>query len=274
MDLVLIILLTIVMIPSVIFAAGALQIALGTAFLVLFPGYALVAALFPRRDSLDSLERITLSVVLSIAVVPMICLILNYTSWGIGTCTIVGAVSGLILVCSLVALSRRRRLPREERFEPRIRLSFTRFGRGSRLDLVLTAALCLAILGAMGALAYVIAVPKHVERFSEFYALGANGIMQDYSQEATIGQPVVVVLGIINREDGDATYSVGITIDGESADKIGPMQLSNNQKWEDEVSVVPTKVGSDQKVAFLLYKNGGPEPYLILHVMLNVKEEA
>jgi len=274
MELVVVIVLTIVMIPSVIFAAGALQIVLGIAFLVFFPGYALVAALFPRRDSLDPVERIALSLVLSIAVVPMICLVLNYTTWGMTTHLIVGAISGLVFICSLVALLRRRRLPREERFEPRIRLSFTRFGRGSRLDLVLTVALCLAILGAMGALAYVIAVPKHVERFSEFYLLGANGMMQDYPQEATVGERVTWTLGIINQEDGDATYTVEISIDGESADKMGPIQLSNDENWEEEVSVVPTKVGSDQKVEFFLYKNDDPEPYLTLHVTLGVKENA
>ena len=193
---------------------------------------------------------------------------------GIATHPIVGAISGLILVCSLVALARRRRLPREERFEPRIRLNLARFGGGSRLDLVLSVALCLAILGAMGALTYVIAVPKHVERFSEFYVLGANGMMQEYPQEATVGEPVAETLGIINRERGDATYTVEISIDGESVDKIGPIQLSNDEKWEEEVSVVPTEVGSDQKVEYFLYMNDGPEPYLALHVILDVKEKA
>jgi uncharacterized membrane protein len=274
MELVVVIVLTMVMIPSVIFTAGALQIVLGVAFLLFFPGYALVAALFPRRDSLDPVERIALSLVLSIAVVPMMCLVLNYTTWGMSTHLIVGAISGGVLACSLAALLRRRRLPKEERFEPRIRLNLTRLGSVGRLDQVFLIVLCLATLGAVGTLAYVIAVPRHVERFSEFYVLGANGMMQDYPQEVAVGQPVVGVLGIVNREDGDTTYSVEITIDGESVHRIGPIQLSNNERWEDEVSVVPSEAGLDQEVAFLLYRNDDPEPYLILHVVLNVKEEA
>ena len=48
--------------------------------LVLFlPGYSLIAALFPRKNDLDGIERIALSFGLSIAVVPLLGLALNYT---------------------------------------------------------------------------------------------------------------------------------------------------------------------------------------------------
>jgi uncharacterized membrane protein len=43
-----------------------------------FPGYTLISALFPRKDSLSGVERLALSFGLSIAVVPLIGLILNY----------------------------------------------------------------------------------------------------------------------------------------------------------------------------------------------------
>ena len=61
----------------------ALRIPLGLAMVLIVPGYALIAALFPRRTDLDSIERIALSFGLSIAVVPLIGLGLNYTPWGI-----------------------------------------------------------------------------------------------------------------------------------------------------------------------------------------------
>src|SRR5207245_4585088 len=48
--------------------------------LVLFaPGYVLVAALFPRDVEIDWIERIALSFGLSIAVVPLLGLFLNFT---------------------------------------------------------------------------------------------------------------------------------------------------------------------------------------------------
>ncbi|MBN2097975.1 MAG: DUF1616 domain-containing protein [Dehalococcoidia bacterium] len=274
MDLVLVIVLTAVMIPLVVFTTGILRIILSIVFLIFLPGYALVAALFPKKDSLDSVERMALSLVLSIAVVGLVGLVLVYTSWGIRACPIAGAFSGLILACSVAALLRRRGLPKEQRFEPRIRLSMPRLGKETAFDKALMCALLLAVLGAIGTITYVIVVPKHVERFSEFYLLSPNSTMEDYTHEAVVGKPVGNTLGIINREHDDVAYTIEVMIDGESVANIGPVQLSNGEKWEDKVSVVPTRVGSGQKVVFLLYKDKGTEPYLTLHIILDVVEEA
>jgi uncharacterized membrane protein len=48
-----------------------------------FPGYVFITALFPEKKELDNLERLALSLGLSIAIVPLIGLLLNYTPWGI-----------------------------------------------------------------------------------------------------------------------------------------------------------------------------------------------
>ncbi|HJJ86646.1 MAG TPA: DUF1616 domain-containing protein, partial [Methanocorpusculum sp.] len=47
--------------------------------ILFIPGYVLIAALFPEKKSIDGIERFALSVGLSIAVVPLIGLVLNYT---------------------------------------------------------------------------------------------------------------------------------------------------------------------------------------------------
>ena len=47
------------------------------------PGYSLIAALFCKEDDIDFIERIALSFGLSIAVVSLIGLCLNFTPWGI-----------------------------------------------------------------------------------------------------------------------------------------------------------------------------------------------
>lgn len=52
---------------------------LGLAFVLFFPGYVFVTSLFPERKELDNLERLALSFGLSIAIVPLIGLVLNYT---------------------------------------------------------------------------------------------------------------------------------------------------------------------------------------------------
>jgi uncharacterized membrane protein len=70
-----------ILIPAL--AATPIRSVLGLPMVLFLPGYALIAALFPGKDDLDGIERLALSLGLSIAVVPLIGLGLNYTPWGI-----------------------------------------------------------------------------------------------------------------------------------------------------------------------------------------------
>ena len=52
---------------------------LGVLFL---PGFTLIKTLFPTRE-IDNIERTALSIGMSLALVPLVGLLLNYTPWGI-----------------------------------------------------------------------------------------------------------------------------------------------------------------------------------------------
>jgi hypothetical protein len=85
---------------------------LGTIFVIWLPGYAFIKALFPTRlpiktsqKSLDTIELIALSIGMSLALVPIVGLLLNYTPWGIRltpivlsllTLTVVFATAGIV----------------------------------------------------------------------------------------------------------------------------------------------------------------------------------
>lgn len=56
---------------------------LGTLFVLFLPGYATVEALYPEERALTPLERLALSIGLSLAIVPLVGLLLNYSPWGI-----------------------------------------------------------------------------------------------------------------------------------------------------------------------------------------------
>ena len=60
-----------------------IRVILGILLILFIPGYSLIAALFPKKDDLDGIERTALSFGLSIAVTPLIGLLLNYTPFGI-----------------------------------------------------------------------------------------------------------------------------------------------------------------------------------------------
>jgi uncharacterized membrane protein len=108
---------TLLLFPLVAFTSGGFRIAFGLLFALFFPGYALVSALFPKRDRLGGIERLALSFGLSIAVVPLIGLILNFTPWGIKLYPIVISVTIFILAASVVGWYRQRKLEPDQRFK-------------------------------------------------------------------------------------------------------------------------------------------------------------
>jgi len=55
---------------------SVLRIIVGSVYMLFIPGYFLTQALF-KRDELDFLERVTLSIVMSITAVPLAVLFLN-----------------------------------------------------------------------------------------------------------------------------------------------------------------------------------------------------
>ena len=73
------------------------RICAGAALVLFIPGYVLTHLLFPVRH-MDMIERIALSVGLSLAVTPSIGLLLNYSPWGITLGPIVISISLICIV--------------------------------------------------------------------------------------------------------------------------------------------------------------------------------
>jgi Predicted membrane protein len=84
-----------------------LRYILGTLYVLYLPGYALVEALYPERGDIKPLERLALSIGLSLAVVPLIGLVLNYTPWGIRLGPVIASLALFTLGISVVALVRK-----------------------------------------------------------------------------------------------------------------------------------------------------------------------
>ena len=86
--------------------------------LVLFfiPGYCLISALFPKVGDISVFERLALSIGLSVAVVILLGLGLNYTPWGIRLEPIIIFITMFTLVTLLIAHYQRLLLPNDEKF--------------------------------------------------------------------------------------------------------------------------------------------------------------
>lgn len=87
-----------------------LRYVFGTIYVLFIPGYVLIEALYPRENDLKPLERMALSIGLSLAVVPLIGLMLNYTPWGIRLSPIIISTSTYSIALLIIAAYRKYRL--------------------------------------------------------------------------------------------------------------------------------------------------------------------
>ena len=277
-DLALVMLLTLLCIPFVLIPPlneTPIRIILGLPLVLFLPGYSLIAALFPRKDDLDGIERIALSFGLSIAVVPLLGLALNYTPFGIRLSPVLIVLSVFTIALAVVACVRRSRIPEEERFMVDFGMAFGTVKESfkvenTRIDRLLSVILIVAIVLAISMVIYVIVTPKEGEKFTEFYILGPDGKASDYPTELSVGEEGAVIIGVVNHEYAVVTYQLEVRLDGAviGGERIA---LEHNETWEHPFTFRETKTGEDQKLEFLLFKEGIEEVYRSLHLWLDVK---
>ncbi len=246
--------------------------------LVLFvPGYVLVAALFPGaiiegKPEIDWIERIALSFGLSIAVVPLLGLLLNFTPWGIRFVPIVVTITLFTLGVGYAAYWRRMRLPAERRLSLTVDLGVPDWKDYSALDKGLTIALIVSIVVAGVSLAYVVLTPRPGETFTEFYILGPGGNASGYPTNLTVNETGNVVIGVNNHEGAAVTYTlridlVGVVVVHDATSGFNEtvpvsnatwtwtnLSVADGANWTEPYAFSIPKVGL-WKVQFLLYKD-------------------
>jgi hypothetical protein len=80
---------------------------MGGIFILFLPGAVLVAALYPNSNEIDELEKVALSIGLSLAIVPLIGLMLNYAPWGIRLEPIVISLAAFAEIMAIVCVVRK-----------------------------------------------------------------------------------------------------------------------------------------------------------------------
>ena len=252
---------------------------LGLPMVLFFPGYALIAALFPKKDDLDGIERIALSFGLSIAVVPLLGLGLNYTPWGIRWIPILVTLVIFTLTMCVITIYRRSELPEGEVFSVPFAAFFASIHEEIftkpelRLDKILTVILVISIIASVVMLVYVIVTPKQGEKFTEFYILGPGGMADDYPTEFILGDSGTVIVGIVNHEYAPINYTLAMVLENESLTRKQEIMLAHNETWEQPVTFTPGRAGTDMKLQFLLYREHNfSAPYRDLHLWIDVLE--
>jgi uncharacterized membrane protein len=252
-------LLTLLLIPLAIFTTGAARIILGLPVAFFIPGYILLSALFPHKDSLSPVARIAFSLGLSAAFMVITGAILNFTPWGINLFPILTAVSIFTVICAAVAWLRAWQSYEELDFK--LDIDLYRWRQMAGVDKVLSILLTMVLLAVAGSVGYILVMPKQDQQFTEFYILTIDGKAEDYPQQVIAGEAVEITLGIVNHEDMTLGYRVAVLINGVEGSRIDTTQLADDAKWETTVSLVLDNPGEDQKVEFWLYKDSSSQPY-------------
>jgi uncharacterized membrane protein len=258
-----------------------LRVIIGLPFLLFFPGYALIAFLFPEKKSLGIIERMALSFGLSIAITPLIGFGLNYTPFGIRLESVLASVTLFNVALSVAAFWRRDRV--QEPYlpiDPKTLFESTIFNyrREKGIDKVLTIVLAIAIVSSVVVLAYVVAFPREGEKFTEFYILGPGGKASDYPHNLTVGTNASMIVGIANHEQRQVHYfvqvwlvnasfvdnqtsihqmyyfdSFEITLDHSAVNLDGPWTVQWQLNYKFNVSIL-----GEYKLWFFLFKDSVP----------------
>ena len=255
------IVLLVIILPLIIVISpsNVLRIILGLPLVLFLPGYTLLAAIFVRKSQLKVLERLALSLAASVAIVPLIGLVLNYVG-GISLASFFVLIALFILVTSAIAWIRRGRLAEEERYTVRLSLP-RRVFKGSLSVRLLSAVLVLAVLTVVSSLIYVIVTPKTQESFTEFYVSGFKD-NSSFPAELIASEGQSVVVTVVNREGSTLDYRIEMNINGVPKGTGGTLTLEDGQKYEAEMGFTPEATGDIQEVEFVLYLDGESEPYL------------
>ncbi|ELY37690.1 DUF1616 domain-containing protein [Natronorubrum tibetense] len=289
-----------------------LRIPLGLVFVIFVPGYAVIAALFPEdgsssvtaRESTDSsldaeppaaenggfsnrfsegidgIERAALAIGLSIAITPLLGLILNFTPWGIRLVPIMVAGSAVTIVAVAVAAVRRWELPPDERFHVPYREWYVTsrealLSTDSRADTALTVLLVASVVLAVGTVSYAVVVPPDHERFSAVYLLGEDDdgelVMDNYPEEFIQGEPQEIIVGVDNHEHRTVDYTVVVleqsvveagnetVVEDQRELERFETQLDHDETWHHPHDVAPTMTGEDVRLVWLLYPDDVPD---------------
>ena len=257
--------------------------------LVLFvPGYAIVSAIFPRGATISWAARIALSLGLSISVVPLLGLILNFTPWGIRFAPIAVMLAIFTVGVGTGAYWRRMRLPPDRRLSLNVILAVPDWKQYGALDKGLTVALAASIVVAGGTLAYVVLTPLPGEIFTEFYILGPGGNASGYPTNLTVNGTGGVIIGVVNHEAATLNYTtrvdlVGVRIVYNATARFNDtvevnrttwssfaVTLADGQNWTEPYKFRINATGL-WKVQFLLFKEGDfSSAYRELHLYVRV----
>lgn len=273
LDLAVILILTALLLASIYLQASLyIRVPLGFIYVMFIPGYAMTTCIFPRRSILDAIERLALSVVLSIVTISLIVILLNFTAWSISLESVLFILSLLIILCCVLSV----RLRGNHDSHDQLVLSFSMrklraMGEGI-VDRSLSLILTLSSVAAFTTLAFALTNVKVGERYTDFYILGWDGKDWKYPVEVSPNDTLELIVGTVNHEHRDESYRVEFVYGSERLD-LAWINLADEELWERPFILPFPRLEGYQKLSFLLYLGNDQIPYRSLHLWIGVQNE-
>lgn len=248
-----------------------LKIAIGIVMILFIPGYLMINTIFPKNKDLNSVERLVLSLGLSIATVSLIGLLTNFIL-GIKLVSVLVSLYIYFIPMIIICVYRRKNLPEDVRYSVSIRdlidsiidvrLTDKMNNRNKTIDRILAIILIITVISFIYMVYGVVTVHKIGERFTEFYILNSDG------HDLNVNNMTSVRIGISNYEYARTSYTININSDKGvllSQDII----LDHGQTWEQDIYKIDESY-KDKKLEFLLFKEKNfIEPYRKLYLWVN-----
>lgn len=266
--------------------------AFGAAFLLGLPGYAVVAALFPRTPEQTPTDhvappswvaRAALSLLASVLVVAATGVLLGAVGW-LTLTPVVAVVAVVTLAAVVVAYGRRRRLPADRRGNPLGALSPSAALVGPRTSRTQAAVTLLAVVVLLASLGFVAATPSPEPGYSEVTMPreDANASVGSAPQALVAGEDNTVALSLENHEGESTAYTVrvqlqrvganGSVLEQERLDSFRAT-LADNETARYERDLSPSMTGEDLRLRTLVYEgDASGDPDLSLRVWVDVAE--
>jgi len=278
---------------------AALRVPLGFLFVFFLPGYALTSMLFPRRRSehvrserftVTGLERLVISIGMSLVLVPLVSLGLVLLSQPITLESVLLTVGSLTVAAVVVAVIRRLSLPSQERFAVSVENTLGRgvdYASVSPVNLILVIVIAIAA-GGIGA---AVLTADSDDSYTEFALLSADDDGElhpsDYPSELTLNESELFHTDVTNNEHRTVEYTLvvvleqidtqGNTIERSELDRQ-TFVMEHGEQVLQEHEVTPTFAGDDLRLSYLLYAGEPPEEptlsdaYRSTHLTVTVSE--
>jgi uncharacterized membrane protein len=239
-------------------------------YLLVGPGYSLSLLLFPQPDALDRTERIGLSLGLSVALIPVLALILDALPWGISRWPIIIGETGLALTFALASLMR-------PTLPPAPGAETARWNVSLRRAIVPLVGMGLVACIAIGLVGLTLALRTPPSTATEFYMLGAGMQAENYPTTIEAGQQQTITIGVNNPGPAQRYRVEARLVDRWRPEQhtllseLGPFNLAagEQQRWPLQWQI--DQPGNDQSIDIFLFVEGQSEPIRQLTLWVNVR---